>query len=122
MAAYRSPEEGQSEEDYNPDQLAQILDQTIKHLQAGYTLEECRYLLPQQTGQLSALLGIANQIYQASLQNLPPECETFLAEGRSEILSIAQELQHKPAPEPFSLHALRRFLHSCLLSVLFLLP
>lgn len=119
MAAYRSPEEAQTEQNYDPDQLAQILDQTIKLLQAGYTLEECRFMLPQQIGQLSPILDIANKLYQASLQNLPPECETFLTEGRSEITLIAQELHH--APEPFSLHAIRRFFLSCLLTVLFLI-
>lgn len=121
MAAYHSPDEAQADHNYVPDELAQILDEAIKLLQAGYTLEDCQNLLPQQSSQITPILEIANQIHQASLQNLPPECEKLLAEGRSEISLIAQELQSKPALEAFSLQALRRIILNWLLVVLVLL-
>lgn len=121
MAAYHSPEEAQAGHNFESDELAQILDETIKLLQAGYSLEDCQYRFSQQTNQIGPILEIAEQLHQASLQKLPPECEKFLAEGRSEIVLIAQELQHNSGARPFLLHAIRRFIHNWLLIVRVLL-
>src|SRR5262245_17945385 len=88
--------------------LSEALDQAIKQLGAGESIEEALDAHPEHAPALDPLLQAAAALQSAAATPLPPDLEAWLPDGAREFTAIAEQMLTQPAaPQPASASRLR---------------
>jgi hypothetical protein len=87
--------------------LSEALDQAIKQLGAGESIEEALDAYPQHAPALDPLLQTAATLQATATTPLPPELEAWLPAGAREFAAITEQMLWQPAPQPSPALSLR---------------